>query len=310
VLQSSKIFLNFYKVMSQLTETAIPTYSLKEISKNGNSLFEILDMNGEYVQIPAVFLNPHRKDFYFMALVREGSSRHWIDMVPYTLKPDTFYFIVPHQVHIKERSVPSVGKIVCFTDEFLAIAENASLKQLPIIQNLHNGHELKLTAENIDFIEDLLTKMQTEHTKKQDWQNSMLLSYLRVLLIYLSRLYNEQFENEEPSQDRLLLKKFRELIEEQYTEVHDVAAYADQLNISAGYLGEVIKRQSGKNAIELIHERVALEAQRLLFHTDLSIKEISWQLGFEDASYFNRFFKRLIAETPMQYRKQNREMYH
>jgi AraC family transcriptional regulator, transcriptional activator of pobA len=296
--------------MSQLTETAITTYSLQETSLDANSLFKIIDMNGQYPQQFGLFLSPHRKDFYFMALVRQGSSRHWIDMVPYTLKPDSFYFTLPHQIHLKEKSVPSVGKILCFTDEFLAMEENISLKQLPIIKNQHNGHELTLTAENIAFIEDLMNKMQAEYEQKKNWLNGMLLGYLRVLLIYLSRLYNEQFKNDEPSADRMLLKNFRQLIDEQYTELHDVAAYADQLNISAGHLGEVIKQQSGKTAIELIHERVVLEAQRLLFHTDLSIKEIAWQLGFEDASYFNRFFKRLIAETPMQYRRQNREMYH
>jgi len=296
--------------MNQLTETSIPTYSLKEISKTGNSLFEILEMKGQYAQLPTVFLSPHRRDYYFMALIKQGCSRHWVDMVPYTLKPDTFYFTVPHQVHIKEKSAPSIGKIICFTDEFLAIEENESLKQLPIIQNLHNGHELELANENIIFIEDLITKMQDEHAQKQDWRNGMLLSYLRVLLIYLSRLYTEQFKNEGPSEDRQLLKKFRQLINEQYTEVHDVAAYADQLYISAGHLGEVIKQQSGKTAIEIIHERIVLEAQRLLFHTELSIKEIAWQLGFEDASYFNRFFKRLITDTPMNYRKQSRNMYH
>jgi len=296
--------------MSQLTETTIPSYSLKETSLGGNSLFEIVDMDGQYPEHFGLFLTPHRKDFYFMALVRQGSSRHWIDMVPYAITADTFYFTVPHQIHLKEKSAPSIGKILCFTDEFLAMEENASLKQLPIIKNQLGGHELKLTAENIAFIEDVMNKMQVEYAQKKNWLNGMLLGYLRVLLIYLSRLYNEQFKNEEPSADRLLLKNFRQLIDEHYTELHDVAAYASQLNISAGHLGDVIKQQSGKTAIELIHERLMLEAQRLLFHTDLSIKEIAWQLGFEDASYFNRFFKRLIAETPMQYRRQNREMYH
>lgn len=296
--------------MTQLTEIAIPKYSLSEISPTGNRMFEILNLRGEKMEHPHIFLSPHRKDFYFMALVHQGSSRHWIDMVPYTLKPNTFYFSVPHQVHLKEKSIPMIGKVLCFTDEFLAVEENESLKQLPIIKNLHNGHELELTAENGVFIDDLMTKMEVEYTQKYDWSNGMLLAYLRVLLIYLSRLYNQQYKNEEPSADRMLLKKFRQLIDEQYAELHDVAAYASQLNISAGYLGDVIKQQSGKNAIELIHERLVLEAQRLLFHTDLSIKEIAWQLGFEDASYFNRFFKRLIADTPMQYRKQNRKMYH
>ncbi len=295
--------------MNQLTETEIPKYSLKQVKEDSSGLFVIAELSHEYKQPPSIFLTPHRKDYYMMVLVKSGGSRHWVDMTPYTLKPDTFYFSVPHQVHVKEKSASMNGILLCFTDEFLAIEENQLLKQLPVIQNPQNGHELNLDAENVAFVDDILRKMLTEHRQKQDWRNGMLLAYLRVLLIYLSRLYNEQFCEDVP-EGKLLLKKFQTLINEQYKELHDVAAYADQLFISAGHLGEVIKQQSGKTAIEHIHERIVLEARRLLFHTEYSIKEIAWQLGFEDASYFNRFFKRLNSETPMQYRKQSRNMYH
>ena len=294
--------------MSTVTDTYIPKYSLKETSGNGAGMFMIKDMYTAAMQHPDVFLTPHRKDFYFMALVKKGNSRHWIDMVPYTLKSSAFYFTIPHQVHVKEKIEPSIGKVLCFTEEFLAINENQSLKNLPIIQNPHNGHELILTDTDLNFVGDLMDKIQEEFSSKQDWRNEMLLAWLKVLLIYLSRLYNEQFKNEELSADRVLLKKFRSLIEENYVELHDVASYANMLNISAGHLGDIVKQQSGKTAIEHIHERLVLEARRLLFHTEQSIKEIAFQLGFEDAAYFNRFFKRLNSETPMQYRRDSRNM--
>ena len=75
-------------------------------------------------------------------------------------------------------------------------------------------------------------------------------------------------------------------------------------------LSEVVKEQSGKPAISHIHERLILEAKRLLFHTDGSVKEIAYDLGFEDDSYFNRFFKRITQQTPSEYRKHIRGMYH
>ncbi|OKS89150.1 helix-turn-helix domain-containing protein [Mucilaginibacter polytrichastri] len=128
--------------------------------------------------------------------------------------------------------------------------------------------------------------------------------------MYLSRLYQEQLKEQEAGPDRVLLKKFLAKVDETYTELHEVAAYADMLNISAGHLSELVKAQSGKPAIAHIHERLILEAKRLLFHTDYAIKEIAFQLGFEDASYFNRFFKRLTAYTPAYYRSNFREMYH
>jgi AraC family transcriptional activator of pobA len=71
-----------------------------------------------------------------------------------------------------------------------------------------------------------------------------------------------------------------------------------------------VKEQSGKSAIMHIHERIVLEAKRLVFHTNSSVKEIAFELGFEDASYFNRFFKRLTGITPVEYKNAIRKMYH
>jgi AraC family transcriptional activator of pobA len=296
--------------MSQVAELSIPKYSLGQLSNNRSNLFDVIEFTGKSENQPDMFLTPHRRDFYMLVFIKAGSNRHWIDMVPYVIKPETFYFTVPHQIQLKEKSEPAIGKMIRFTDEFLAMEENEFLRALPIIQNLQNGHELTLNADNVLFIEDIMGKIVAEHKQQADWRNGMLLAYLRVLLIYVSRLYNDQFNDGDAPADRLILKKFRALLNEYYIEKHDVAAYADLLNISAGHLGEVIKQQSGKNAIELIHERLMLEARRMLFHTENSIKEIAFELGFEDASYFNRFFKRISGQTPLVYRTGTRKMYH
>ncbi|MFB9845387.1 AraC family transcriptional regulator [Mucilaginibacter ginsenosidivorans] len=295
---------------ASLVENIIPKYSLKQASDAEFDLFMIKELNGEYSQHPSIFLAPHRKDYYLFAFVKDGSSRHWVDMTPYVLKPDTFYFSVPHQVHVKEHSRPLIGTMLCFTDDFLAMEENLSLRQLPVIQNLHNGHELNLTTENVKFIEDIMAKMLIENSANNNLHYSMLLAYLRVLLIYLSRIYTEQFVKPAGQSERVLLNRFKALIEERYLELHDVAGYADLLHISGGHLNDVVKFQSGKTAIEHIHERLTLEAKRLLFHTEHSIKEIAYRLGFYDASYFNRFFKRISGQTPLMFRNSSREMYH
>ncbi|MBC9931803.1 AraC family transcriptional regulator [Chitinophaga qingshengii] len=289
--------------------SSIPTYSLEQ-SGGRNNLFDIRLADGTYREHPSIFLTPHRKDFYMLVLVETGSSRHWVDMQPYTLKPDTFYFTAPHQVHVKEEAEPMQGIVLCFTDVFLSTALQQQLKQLPVLQNPDNGHELLLTREDTEYLRDTMLRMVHEHQLRPDWHNTMLQAYLHVLLIYLSRLYTEQFTVPNRQPDRVLLKKFLHLLEVNYTRHHEVAAYAGLLNITAGHLGDVIKAQSGKSAIEHIHARVLLEARRLLFYTDHSIKEIAFALGFEDASYFNRFFKRGYQQTPLAFRTASRKMYH
>jgi len=291
------------------TETVIPKFQLEPDTRTGNKMLRMEKSDCSMSMMRSDFLRPHRKDYYFFVLVRQGSSRHWIDMTPYTLKPDTFYFTVPNQVQLKEESEPLTGILVAFTEEFLALEGNSSLKQLPIIQNKHNGHDLSLTPADVVFIEDLLEKMYAEYLSKSNWQRGMMTAYVQLLMIYLSRLYTEQYSSATQTTDRLMLKKYLSKIEESYTQTHEVTAYADMLNISAGHLSEVVKVQSGKPAIAHIHERLILEAKRLLFHTEHSIKEIAFQLGFEDASYFNRFFKRLVKHTPVEYRTTIREMY-
>ncbi|MEQ9437791.1 MAG: helix-turn-helix transcriptional regulator [Cyclobacteriaceae bacterium] len=293
-----------------LADADIPTYPLEMEEGNTHRFISILEADGQRNLLREEFLLPHRKDFYLLAYVKQGSNRHWIDMTPYTLHPHNFYFSVPEQVHLKEEARPMTGTLIGFTKEFLALDDSQQLRKLPLIQNPQNGHELRLSAADREFIEDILAKLSTEYNRPQDWQQEMLLGYMRVLLIYLSRLYTQQFSSQEVFADRQMLKKFQASIEENYQELHEVAAYADRLNITAGHLNHLVKAQSGKTAMEHIHARLLLEAKRLLFHTQESIKEIAFALGFEDASYFNRFFKRLTDKTPLAYRNAIREMYH
>jgi len=288
----------------------IPTYSFTPQTASGNQMFRIDRTGGTVNYNLSDFLIPHRKGYYFMAFVKQGNSRHWIDMTPYILKPNTFYFTTPHQVHLKEEAAPLTGIILSFTNDFLVSDNEGVLKTLPIIQNPYNGHELSLHTQDQLFVEDILEKILAEYDSRTTWQHTMLLSYMKVLLVHLSRLYIQQFNDKEHTSERLLLKKYLARIDQSYTQHHEVGDYAEMLNISAGHLSEVVKEQSGKPAITHIHERLSLEAKRLLFHTDHSIKEIAFHLGFEDASYFNRFFKRLTGFTPLHFRDNFREMYH
>lgn len=292
------------------TENVIAKYALEPDLLTGNKMFSIKKADCSVNYNRADFLVPHRKNYYFWAFVRQGSNRHWIDMKPYTLQPNSFCFTVPHQVHLKEEIRPFTGFIVGFTDEFLALEENSLLRQLPIIQNPDNAHQLFLKDGDVLFIEDMLDKIYEENQTHNGWQHSMLMAYMRVLTIYLSRLYALQFSNTETIPEKVLLKRYLIKIEENYIEQHEVSAYADMLNITAGHLSEVVKEQSGKPAITHIHERLIVEAKRLLFHTNYAIKEIAFTLGFEDASYFNRFFKRITGDTPAVYRTATRKMYH
>ncbi|MBJ6108659.1 helix-turn-helix domain-containing protein [Hymenobacter sp. BT523] len=292
-----------------LLDQPIPLYPLTPPDAPGNRYFQLTRAEGQQPAFRQNMLQPHRKDYYHLVFVQRGGSRHWVDMTPYVLKENALYFSAPGQLQLKEKLAPLWGVSVAFTREFLARQPNEALAQLPLLRNPQNGHELLLTPADVAFVEDTLARLEAEYQRPGEWQQPMLTAHLTVLLTYLSRLYTEQFPGDEPSADQLLLRKYRARIEENFRERHEVGAYAALLHISAGHLSEVVKAQSGKPAIAHIQERLVLEARRLLFHTPQSVKEIAYDLGFADASYFSRFFKRETGLTPAEYRASNREMY-
>lgn len=288
----------------------VPVYFIEADGLTGNRHFKIHNFEGSLPD-QSELLIPHRKSHYLVIFIRRaGGTRQWIDMTPYILQDNTIYFSNPNNIIVKEEFKELWSTGIAFTGEFLSFQENAALNNLSLIQNPHNGHELLLSEVDVNFVEDMLSKINAEYQRPGEWQQRMLGAYLTVLLTYLSRLYNEQFKNSDPSAEKLLLQKFQAKINECFRELHEVSEYATLLNISAGHLSEVVKAQSGKPAIKHIHDRLVMEARRLLFHTNNSLKEISFDLGFTDASYFNRFFKRETGITPAEYRASIRKMYH
>ncbi|OQP44787.1 AraC family transcriptional regulator [Niastella yeongjuensis] len=288
----------------------VPVYYIEPDGLSGTRHFRVHNFEGTLPD-QSELLIPHRKSHYLIIFIRHAdSTRQWIDMMPYSLKDNTIYLSSPQNIIVKEEFKQLWSTGIAFTGEFLSFQENAALNNLPLIQNPQQGHELLLTEADVSFVEDMLSKINAEYQHPGEWQQRMLGAYLTVLLTYLSRLYTGQFKHSDPSAENLLLKKFQAKIDAHFRELHEVSEYALQLNISAGHLSEVVKAQSGKPAIKHIHDRLVMEARRLLFHTDHSLKEISFDLGFTDASYFNRFFKRETGMTPAEYRASIRKMYH
>ena len=287
----------------------LPIYSLVPDKQTGNKDFRVYNFEGTLPDEEDLLV-PHRKNHFLIAFIRKGGTRQWLDMNSYTLKDNAIYFYVPNRVIVKEGADALWSTGIAFTKEFLAFQENAALSNLPILQSPNGGHELLLTATDVRFVEDILGKIKLEYLTPSEWQQRMLTAYLTVFLTYLSRLYTEQFKSKDTSSAKVLVQQYQEKINQHFRGMREVSEYASLLNISPGHLSEVVKTQSGKPAIKHIHERLMLEARRLLFHTNNSLKEIAFDLGFSDASYFNRFFKRETGSTPADYRTKTREMYH
>ena len=107
----------------------------------------------------------------------------------------------------------------------------------------------------------------------------------------------------------LLVNKFRNLVEQNFKEIHLVKEYADLVNESPAHLNKIVKSITGENASKFIIKRIVLEAKRLLIYTDLSNKEISFKMNYDDPSYFSRLFRKKVGTSPSEFRIQMKQKY-
>jgi AraC-like DNA-binding protein len=131
---------------------------------------------------------------------------------------------------------------------------------------------------------------------------------LNIVQSYLIALFYEMNKNaiktpKNISAAETITAKFKELIHDQIKTHHEVNYYASLLNITPNHLNKCVKTVTGKSAVKWIDDNIVLEAKYLLFQTTLTVGEIATQAGFEDQSYFSRFFKKLEGISPVQYRK-------
>ena len=149
--------------------------------------------------------------------------------------------------------------------------------------------------------------LKTEMQKPDLAQYELLISYLKIFLISASRLKTEQQvtaqkvieENKEP----FILQNLKSYIESHYKTKHTASDYAEMLSISPKALSKLTKAHFNKTLTDLIAERIIIEAKRELYLTDKTVKEIAYELGYNDEYYFSRFFKKNANVSPQLYRE-------
>jgi AraC-like DNA-binding protein len=151
---------------------------------------------------------------------------------------------------------------------------------------------------------ELLYQMFREEFKYHDKiQGEMLLALMKRLIVKTTQLAKFQNFPAELEEEKLdIIRRFNFLVDVHYKEQKQVAFYADMLNKSPKTLSNFFHLHSSKTPQQIIHDRVALEAKRLLLFTDKSCKEIAYELGFEEANHFSKFFKKMYQQPPLAYR--------
>lgn len=272
----------------------IHKYRQEQVAGRNEILFN--ELNGE-----KIIEKPHEHDFFIIILFDHASGVHNIDSIDYPIGNKEVHILFPGQMHKWHIGAHTKGYQLMMEQEFLEQFAPffrfsfTNYQNHPVIK-LHDHAFAKLHYEFNAIMEELKT-------------GRSLIHLLRARAAVIAAIVSEQAEHEftefKVYQSNERLAKFNMLIDEFFLTEKAVTFYADKLHISANYLNILCKKNLKVSAMQLIHQRISTEAKRLLQNKKLTIKEITYHLGFSDNSYFSNFFKHQTGMTPSEFRDLN-----
>lgn len=269
----------------------------------------------EPVQI-AYFLNESRErlalpvrknDLFVITRFIKGSGTLTVDHSPYPIQAGSVFIIHPHS----DYTLDTAGE-ADLEGWSLSIQENylhqAGSNLLELIFGLRNISWFPVPKDNGEKLDQLFYYLQAElHTKSPD-ADPVINAYLTILLSEFVKLSADAATDRSLHDPRY--DEFLDLVNKEFREIRDVETYAAMIHISSKQLNRICKEASGRTPGQLLDLRIHLEASRLLHYTNRSVKEISYDLGFGQPSYFIKFYRRIGHQTPHQYRQLMSEKEH
>ncbi len=281
----------------------IPVHQLKD---KGNAGFEIVRfVKGERAMDKVAHLGVHRDDHYLFFVLEKGSSTMMIDFSEVLIGEGSLFYILPGQVHKPLRNDVSDGWFIAVdplmvAPDYRAVFEYQLLMQQPVC----------LSAEQLNQFKVLLNLLlrRNECSEQLPFHLNVLHSLLKSFTGMAAGYYNCP-ENADVVSSRpvQLARQFKRLLAENIQTLKSPSAYAEKLNISESYLNEALKKVTGFSVSYWILQEIMIEAKRLLYYSKLNVKEIAYRLGYQDATYFSRVFKKSADVTPLEFRDRYRK---
>ncbi|SFV68499.1 Transcriptional regulator, AraC family [hydrothermal vent metagenome] len=240
---------------------------------------------------------PIKTTHYACILTLKGGSLRHVNQFNYKITAHSLQLLIPESIHSFEDTEPdSKFLVLIFNRIFLA-------DELEVLLSFHNKNLQPVDLGMIEFnnVLNLYKQLNIEYKNaKTDYKEVAKHLLIQVLYI-LKREKLANLKDEIQNRPQKITNQFLSLIEDNFKEHKSVKEYANILNITPKHLSETIKECLGKPALSFIHIRVIKEMQYLLCYSEMSIKQISSYLNFENSSAFGRFFKRNEGLSPKEY---------
>ena len=275
--------------------------------QNPNAEFDIIHLEGLF-QRQSMNHSPlqlHLVEFYIIILVEKGQGSHTIDFTEYPYQKGSIITIRKDQIHKFNQSDSAKGTLLLFTDEFLVsyLEELEALKALQLFNELLGSPKIQLSTSQFDEVIQLIHRLKTEYFQvNDDYSLGIIRSELHILI---AKLYRIKSQNNQIISQRKYLSEFihlQNLVEKNAHKYTQVKAYAAMMGVSTKTLNAITRSIVNKSAKEFVDDICTQQIKRLLINTELSVKEIAYESGFDEPTNFYKYFKRQTQLTPEQFR--------
>lgn len=235
----------------------------------------------------------HRLPYYFLLFVIEGTSRHKVDMDEFEIGKNELLFSLPHQI----QQLPEMGH---GADYFKIGFDNECLsrlpRQYPFLLNPLNQHKVTFSPAAAVRLNSIFAILK-DLLSRPDTDPDLILAHLNSLLTEINTAY---FAGEGRQADDRITKfiGFKVFVENNLTGHPTIRDIAESLAVSQDSLYQIVKQYSGLSPKEFVTNRLILEARRRIYYGErTSVKELAFDLGFNDPDYFSRLFKKVTGKT-------------
>ena len=283
----------------------IQTYTFSEHSQN-NAGFALKRMEDIYRNANGTPDSPHRHDYYTIIFIEKGEGTHFVDFTEYKIESATIYFIQPGQMHQIILESEPVGWVLTFTEEFLianSIPEKL-INDIYLFNDYGQSPPLPINDTDIPVYKNLIAQMAYFAQSLETYTLEAVGSLVKIFLIQSNNNCTLRKSNNPQliETSNHILRTFKQSLNKSYATYHMVSDYAGELAVTSDYLNKTVKNLTGKSAKDHIQGKLIIEAKRSLLFSNISNKELAYELGFEESAHFNNFFKKITGQTPSEFR--------
>ena len=272
--------------------------------QNGSLAFKLFSFEDN-----SHFDHLQRQNYYSLIWVKEGDGKLKADFAGYNFNTPTLFAFAPYQPFMIASEKPVKGIAIYFHPEFFCIYKHH--KEVSsngiLYNNIYQPPFVTVDEKASAIFTMLCEQIKTEMQNPALAQHELLVSFLKIFLINAARLKTEQQPEAaaavKDDKEPFILQKLKDAIEANFKIKHSPADYAEMLYITPKALAKITKTHFNKTLSSLINERIIIEAKRELYLTNKTVKEIAYELGYEDEYYFSRFFKVNADVSPQLYRE-------